>query len=55
MQRLQDINLHLNLKKCEFIVDKISFVENVFTSDGLQNDPEKVKAIRELPTPTSKQ
>ena len=46
MQRLQEINLHLNIKKCEFRVDKISFVGNVFTSDGLQVDPEKVKAIR---------
>ena len=55
MQRLQEINLHLNIKKCEFRVDKISFVGNVFTSDGLQNDSQKVKAIRELPTPTSKQ
>ena len=55
MQRLQEINLHLNIKKCEFRVDKISFVGNVFTSDGLQVDPEKVKAIREMPTPTNKQ
>ena len=55
MQRLQEINLHLNIKKCEFRVNSISFVGNVFTADGLQVDPEKVKAIREMPTPTCKQ
>ena len=55
MQRLQEINLKLNMKKCEFRVKSISFVGNVFTSDGLQVDPEKVKAIRDMPTPTNKQ
>ena len=42
MQRLQEINLHLNIKKCEFRVYKITFVGIVFTSDGMQVDPEKV-------------
>ena len=54
MQRLQEINLHLNIKKCEFRVQSISFVGNVFTSKGLQVDPEKVQAIRDMPTPTNK-
>ena len=36
-------------------MNSISFVGNVFTADGLQVDPEKVKAIHEMPTPTCKQ
>ena len=55
MQRLQEINLHLNIKKCEFRVDQIAFVGNIFTSEGLKVDPDKVKAIKEMPTPTTKQ
>ena len=50
MQRLQEINIHI-----QFRVNSISFVGNLFTADGLQVDPEKVKAIREIPTPTCKQ
>ena len=38
MQRLQKINLHLNIKKCEFRVQSMSFVGKVFTSKGLQVD-----------------
>ena len=53
MQCLQDINLQLNIKKCEFRMNSISLV--VSTADGLQVDPEKVKAIHEMPIPTSKQ
>ena len=54
MQRLQEINLHLNIKKCEFRVQSIFFVGNVFTSKGLQVDLEKLQAIRDRQTPTSK-
>ena len=53
MQRLQEINLHLNIKKFEFRVQSISFVSNVFTSKGLQVDKEKVQAILDIPTPTN--
>ena len=35
-------------------MNSISFVSNVFRADGLQVDPEKFKAIREMPTPSSK-
>ena len=55
MKRLKEIDLHLNRKKCEFRVSQIPFVGNIFTAEGLKVDPEKVKAIQEMPTPTSKQ
>ena len=35
-------------------MNSISFVDNVFTADGLQVAPESVKAILEMPTPTYK-
>ena len=48
MQQLQEINLHLNIKKCAFRVQSISFI-------GLQVDPEKIQAIHDMPTaPTNK-
>ena len=48
MQQLQEINLHLNIKKCEFRVQSIYFI-------GLQVDPEKIQAIHDMPTaPTNK-
>ena len=54
MKRLQEINLHINIKKCEFRVQSISFVGNVFTSKGLQIDPEKVQTLRDITTPINK-
>uniref|UniRef100_A0A3B3HLM4 Gypsy retrotransposon integrase-like protein 1 n=1 Tax=Oryzias latipes TaxID=8090 RepID=A0A3B3HLM4_ORYLA len=37
--------------KCEFSKDKISFVGHCVTADGVSPDPNKVKALMEMPEP----
>ncbi|XP_048228809.1 uncharacterized protein LOC125369769 [Ricinus communis] len=55
VRRILDIlrveKLYANLKKCAFCMDKVNFLGFVVSSKGLEVDVEKVKAIREWPTP----
>ena len=42
-----------NLKKCMFCTDKVTFLGFIVTAQGVEVDPEKVKAIQDWPRPTS--
>ncbi|XP_010555985.1 PREDICTED: uncharacterized protein LOC104825361 [Tarenaya hassleriana] len=46
-------NLYANLKKCSFCTDEIIFLGFVVSSRELRVDEEKIKAIRDWPTPTT--
>ena len=48
---LEKSKLRVNLKKCSFMTKKLLFLGFVVSSDGIQVDKEKIKAIREWPTP----
>ena len=51
LERLQREGLTLNSEKCEFAVDKVMFLGHVVGAGGIEADPGKIKAIREMPTP----
>jgi hypothetical protein len=50
---LRSEKLYANLKKCAFCKEKIMFLGYVVTAQGIEMDKEKVKAIRDWPTPKS--
>ena len=50
---LRSDKLYANLKKCAFCMKKIVFLGYVVTTQGIEMDEEKVKAIRDWPTPKS--
>jgi hypothetical protein len=50
---LRSEKLYANLKKCAFCMEKIVFLGYVVTAQGIEMDKEKVKAIRDWPTPKS--
>jgi len=50
---LRSEKLYANLKKCAFCMEKIVFLGYVVTAQGIEMDEEKVKAIRDWPTPKS--
>ena len=50
---LKQEKLYANLKKCTFCTDHIIFLGFVVSANGVQVDEEKVRAIREWPTPTN--
>ena len=45
--------LYANLKKCSFCLDKVVFLGYVVSAKGIAVDEEKLKAIKEWPTPKS--
>ena len=48
-------NLKLKKKeKCQFGVQKLTFIGDVLTSDGVKPDPRKVSAILNMPMPQNK-
>jgi Reverse transcriptase (RNA-dependent DNA polymerase) len=48
---LREEKLYANLKKCSFCMNEIIFLGYVVSANGIMVDKEKVKAIREWPTP----
>ena len=46
-------SLFANLKKCTFCMEKVVFLGYVVSANGIEVDEEKVKAIREWPTPNN--
>ncbi|PIK33240.1 hypothetical protein BSL78_29946 [Apostichopus japonicus] len=51
LKTLRQEELYANLKKCTFCTDKLVFLGFVVSSQGLQVDEEKIRAIQEWPTP----
>ena len=45
--------LYANFKKCNVCMEKVVFLGYVVTTTGIEVDEEKVKAIKEWPTPKS--
>ena len=52
LQRLKQVGVTLNKKKCEFSTESVTYLGHVVTADGVKPDPNKVKAIFELREPT---
>ena len=48
---LQANKLYINLKKCSFLTDKLLLLGYVVSADGIHVDEDKVRAVREWPTP----
>uniref|UniRef100_A0A2N9F5Q6 CCHC-type domain-containing protein n=1 Tax=Fagus sylvatica TaxID=28930 RepID=A0A2N9F5Q6_FAGSY len=48
---LRKEKLNANLKKCSFCLDKVVFLGYVVSAKGIAVDEEKVKAVKEWPTP----
>ena len=48
---LQANELYINLKKYSFLTDKLLFLGYLVSADGIHVDEDKVRAVREWPTP----
>lgn len=49
--KLQQHNLSINLPKCQFGQDVITFLGHTITATGIAPNPEKVESIRNFPLP----
>jgi len=45
--------LYAKLKKCEFWLEEVVFLEHLVSKEGVRVDPQKIKAIIEWPKPTN--
>ena len=55
LDRARKVNLKLNSKKMNLMKQQVKFMGHVITKDGLKPDPDKVKAVNNMPKPTCKQ
>ena len=51
LQRLKDANLYAKLSICEFGLKEVKFLGHIVSQEGLQPDEDKVKLVRDWPTP----
>ena len=54
LERLRSINLKLNRSKCKIRMTEISYIGHVLSEQGLKPDPEKIRAIQDMPAPEDK-
>lgn len=52
-KRIRDAGLMLNKEKCKFCANELKYLGFVVNKEGLQVDPDKVKAIVDIPNPKS--
>ena len=55
LKPLLEAGVTLNLDKCVFSTKQVKFLGHVISSNGIEVDPDKVKAIADLPAPTNVQ
>ena len=53
LNRIETAGVTLNVEKCEFYRESITFLGYKINSQGIQADPEKTRAIREMKAPTT--
>ena len=54
LKKGEEINLTLNKEKCHFRVHQVFYIGHILNSNGVQPDPEKVRAIQDMPPPTDR-
>ncbi|XP_071153399.1 uncharacterized protein [Mytilus edulis] len=50
---LKSAGLKLKAKKCTLCITKVRFLGHIVSEEGISTDPEKIKAVKEWPTPTN--
>ena len=55
LERCREKNIKLNPKKLQLRKQEVPYIGHLLTPDDLKPDPDKVKVIEEMPTPTEKQ
>jgi hypothetical protein len=53
LQKLRDNQLYAKFSKCEFWIDKVSFLGNIISNGGISVDPAKVEEIMAWSIPTT--
>jgi hypothetical protein len=54
LAKARQIGFKFNKNKLHVAVDKVKYFGHIFTSSGIEPVPEKMAAIRDIPSPSSK-
>ena len=54
-ERMLEFGLKLSPEKCEFFMDSVKYLGHLVSAQGIQTDPDKIKAVAEIPSPTDPQ
>lgn len=55
LQRCRECQLKLNRNKLKYKLDKVAYLGHVLTAEGIKADPEKTRAVIDMPQPTNVQ
>ena len=55
LQRAKSYNLRLNIDKVKVRKSEVQYVGHIISAEGLKPDPEKVKAMKDMPPPETKE
>lgn len=55
LERTRSWNIKFNRSKVQLCVNQVKYLGDIVTADGFKPDPEKIKAIIDMPEPQSKQ
>ena len=53
LEVLRRNELYANRKKCNFAQSRVDYLGHIISGDGVEVDPEKIRAIREWPVPVN--
>ena len=53
LEKLRANKLYAKFSKCEFWLEKVSFVGHILTTEGVAGDPEKVEAVSNWQQPSN--
>ena len=51
LRKVREVNLKLNPKKLKLRLPEVPYIGHLLTSSGVKADPEKVRAVQEMPSP----
>ncbi|CAG9088221.1 unnamed protein product [Plutella xylostella] len=54
LDRAREVGIRFNKSKCEFCVEKITYLGHTFSAEGMQIDTDKLKAITDMPEPNDR-
>ncbi|KAK2721380.1 hypothetical protein QYM36_003607, partial [Artemia franciscana] len=55
LRRARKKGIRFNSEKCKFSKDKVKYFGHIISRDGIKPDPEKIRAIQDMPSPQSKE
>lgn len=53
LNKLQENGVTLNMEKCELSRDKVKFLGHILSAEGVQPDPDKTQAVRDMKEPSN--